>query len=98
MVATSPCLCDCTFEHAPPPRPFNLQLEVIEGQLWGNVWQRECIARVNLSTGVVEGWVMLTGISAALHKRALVKNHAQDVLNGEGQEGRQGEGGIWTGG
>jgi hypothetical protein len=30
-----------------------LQLELIDGELWANVWQTECIARINITTGQV---------------------------------------------
>jgi hypothetical protein len=36
-----------------PPLASPAQLEMINGELWGNVWQTECIARVNVTTGVV---------------------------------------------
>lgn len=57
------------------------QLEVIEGQLWANVWQSECIARIDLNTGAVVEWVLLHGLRAALLKRNPQQTD-MDVLNG----------------
>ncbi len=33
------------------------ELEIINGELWANVWQTDSIARINLQTGVVTGWI-----------------------------------------
>lgn len=35
------------------------QMEWVDGEIWGNVWQTECIARIDPATGAVLGWVML---------------------------------------
>lgn len=77
----------CTHGHAvgthPPAHAASpLQLEVVNGELWGNVWQTECIARVNMTTGVVIGWIHMHGLRDTLLKRGLAANHRMDVLNG----------------
>jgi Glutamine cyclotransferase len=36
-----------------------MQMEWVDGEIWGNVWQTECIARIDPATGAVLGWVML---------------------------------------
>jgi len=56
------------------------ELEVIEGELWANVWMTECIARIDLQTGSVTHWMLLHGL-----KQGLRRSHpgvGTDVLNG----------------
>ena len=57
-----------------------LQLEWVEGELWGNVWQSECIARIDPATGAVRGWILLDGLT----QRAIQagSGYQIDVLNG----------------
>jgi len=61
------------------------ELELIDGELWANIFGTECIARVEPSTGAVVGWVDLTGIlnrkkaAAAARKKGL---DPPDILNG----------------
>ena len=54
------------------------ELEWVEGEIWANVWQTECIARINPSTGSVRFSLLIfcfqvcelqsmTSIQAALH-------------------------------
>ena len=57
---------------------FINELETIGGQVWGNVLERDCVARIDPRTGRVVGWVIMDGL-----------RHAQDpgtgnagVLNG----------------
>lgn len=38
---------------------FVVQMEWVDGEIWGNVWQTECIARIDPATGAVLAWVML---------------------------------------
>ncbi|MEW5304621.1 MAG: hypothetical protein WDW36_007220 [Sanguina aurantia] len=57
------------------------ELEVIDGELWANIWQRECIARIDLATGKVVGWVLLHGLREAMLKRRR-RDGQVDVLNG----------------
>ncbi len=58
------------------------QLEYIEGELWGNVWQTECVARVNVTTGRVTAWVLLHGLLGGLVRRNPDHAYDMDVLNG----------------
>lgn len=51
------------------------ELEVIGGEVWANVWQTDCIARVCRATGQVTGWLLLSGLKRAGWGGA-------DVLNG----------------
>ncbi|KAG1662374.1 hypothetical protein FOA52_006636 [Chlamydomonas sp. UWO 241] len=65
------------------PLPWLNELEIIDGQLWANVWQTNCIARVNLTTGDVVGWVLLPGLAARAaeaHPRGYLGSG--EVLNG----------------
>jgi len=47
-------------ENIPVPR-LN-ELEYIDGEVWANVYQTSCIARINPSNGQVTGWLDITGI------------------------------------
>jgi len=61
------------------------ELEMIDGEIWGNVFGKECIARIDPSTGVVRGWVDLTGIldrHRASADAAAKGLEPPDVLNG----------------
>jgi hypothetical protein len=58
------------------------QLEFIGGEVWANVWQTECIARICPETGKVKGWLLMHGLGQSLANRNLASNH-MDVLNGE---------------
>jgi glutamine cyclotransferase len=59
-----------------------LQLEHINGEIWANIWQTECIARICPDSGKVKGWLLMHGLAANLQKRGL-SNNAMDVLNGK---------------
>jgi glutamine cyclotransferase len=52
------------------------ELEMVKGELFANVWSSDRIARINLKTGQVTGWIDLAGI---LDPRDRV---GADVLNG----------------
>ena len=58
------------------------QLEYIDGELWANVWQTECIARVNLTTGHVSHWMLMHGLRDSLLRRPGTQRGLLDVLNG----------------
>jgi glutamine cyclotransferase len=53
------------------------ELEYVAGEVWANVWQTDLIARIDLETGQVAGWIDLSG----LLDTAVVTQPA-DVLNG----------------
>jgi len=59
-----------------------LQLESIDGEIWANIWQTECIARICPDSGKVKGWVLMHGLRANLESRGL-SNNPMDVLNGK---------------
>jgi glutamine cyclotransferase len=56
------------------------ELEWVDGLIYANIWQTECIAQIEPNTGNVVGWVDLSGITD------MVKVHSPDkrvdVLNG----------------
>ena len=54
------------------------ELEVVDGEIWANVWQTDRIARIDPETGQVTGWIDLTGLLSESDRG----NHRVDVLNG----------------
>jgi glutaminyl-peptide cyclotransferase len=53
------------------------ELEVVDGEIWANVWQTDRIARINPETGQVTGWIDLSGLLSEKDRKRQV-----DVLNG----------------
>ena len=53
------------------------ELEIVEGELYANVWQTNRIARISLKTGKVLGWIDLKGILGPMYR---LESNA--VLNG----------------
>jgi glutamine cyclotransferase len=49
-----------TAENIPVPR-LN-ELEYVEGEVWANVYQTACIARIDPASGNVVGWIDIAGI------------------------------------
>jgi glutaminyl-peptide cyclotransferase len=54
------------------------ELEVVDGEIWANVWQTDRIARIDPETGQVTGWIDLTGLLSEKDR----ERHPVDVLNG----------------
>ena len=54
------------------------ELEVVDGEIWANVWQTDRIARIDPDTGQVTGWVDLTGLLPESDRG----RQRVDVLNG----------------
>lgn len=50
------------------------ELEYVKGDLYANIWLQQKIAIINPQTGLVKGWIDLTGIYQS--------NNTDDVLNG----------------
>lgn len=61
-----------------PVKQLN-ELEWIRGEVWANVWQTSRIARIDLETGVVLGWIDLTDLAA---------REPRGVLNGIAAKGQ----------
>lgn len=55
------------------------ELEFIKGEVWANVWQTDCIARISHEDGVVLGWVLLPNLRERL---VAAGYNGIDVLNG----------------
>jgi glutamine cyclotransferase len=53
------------------------ELEFVQGEVYANVWQTDRIARIDLDSGRVTGWIDLTGL---LNRENL--DQPVDVLNG----------------
>jgi glutamine cyclotransferase len=60
------------------------ELEVVEGEIFANVWQTDRIARISPSSGKVLGWIDLTGLLSPLYQRlpgAVLNGIAYDARN-----------------
>jgi glutamine cyclotransferase len=53
------------------------ELEIVEGEIYANVWQTDRIARVSPATGEVLGWIDLSGLLTPPDREG-----GEDVLNG----------------
>ena len=53
------------------------ELELVEGQIFANVWHSNRIARISLQTGDVVGWIDLTGLLSPIYRL-----EPEAVLNG----------------
>jgi glutamine cyclotransferase len=60
------------------------ELEIVEGEIYANVWQTDRIARVSSATGEVLGWIDLGGLLAAPDREG-----SEDVLNGIAYDAQQ---------
>lgn len=66
--------------------PWLNELEYIEmdgpgsAEIWANLWQTECIVRVNMTSGRVTHWVIMHGLRDELARRP--GSGGLDVLNG----------------
>lgn len=57
------------------------ELELIEGQLWANIWMSPLIARINTESGRVESWISADVLQPEAMKYRS-PGHQIDVLNG----------------
>ena len=64
------------FDGETPVEQLN-ELEMVEGELLANVWMSDRIARIDLATGRVSGWIELAFLRAQLGL-----TEPQAVLNG----------------
>ena len=59
------------------------ELEMVNGEIWANVWETSSLVRINPTTGAVIGWVDLDGVFTDSDRRPYLKPGQQvDVLNG----------------
>lgn len=54
------------------------ELEYVEGEIWANVWQTDRVARIDPTSGLVTGWIDLSGLLSPEERQT----HTVDVLNG----------------
>ena len=83
VTAHFPCIALCSVYHVVLTRSDASapQLEWVDGELWGNVWQTECIARIDPKSGLIRGWILLSGLADAARRAS--KGRHVDVLNGK---------------
>lgn len=55
------------------------ELEVIDGEVWANIWMSDLVARIDKHTGLVNSWVDMRGM---LSHADIPPGHKVDVLNG----------------
>jgi glutaminyl-peptide cyclotransferase len=60
------------------PVPNLNELEIVDGEIWANVWKTDRVARIDPETGQVTGWIDLRGL---LSERDETRRPV-DVLNG----------------
>lgn len=68
-----------------PVRMLN-ELEMIDDEIWANVWLTECVARIDPATGRVNGWVLFHGLRDALPTGGAP---APEALNGIAWDARR---------
>ncbi|KAK2653981.1 hypothetical protein Ddye_013837 [Dipteronia dyeriana] len=61
------------------------ELEFINGEVWANVWQTDCIARISPKDGMVLGWILLPHLREGL----VAAGNGIDVLNGIAWDGEK---------
>ncbi|KAL8139765.1 hypothetical protein V2J09_005786 [Rumex salicifolius] len=63
---------------------YNLnELEFVNGEVWANIWQTDCVVRISREYGSVLGWIILP----ELRMRLLRAGKRIDVLNGIAWDG-----------
>ncbi len=83
-----------TYEETHTVEVFNIkgpilninELEYVRGEVFANIWKTERIARIDTESGMVVGWIDLSGLSSHIKE-----NTSIDVLNGiafNGEEDR----------
>lgn len=71
-----------TIQDGGQPVQWVNELEYIDGHVWGNVWQTDCLAKIDPGTGNVTGWALLHGLADRTRKEQPSNSHRMDVLNG----------------
>jgi glutaminyl-peptide cyclotransferase len=60
------------------------ELEIVEGELFANIWQTDRIARISPQSGKVVGWIDLTGLLSSVYRRqdgAVLNGIAYDAIH-----------------
>lgn len=60
------------------------ELEMVNGELWANVWRTDRIVRIDPATGAVLGWINLAGLLPQSERTG-----GEDVLNGIAYDAEQ---------
>ena len=81
-----------TIKDGQRPIRFANELETVGGEIWANILERDCVARIDPFTGVVNGWIDLSGLSKKLDSSP----QRPGVLNGIAYD-RQGDRLFFTG-
>lgn len=55
------------------------ELEMVNDELWANIWFSNLVARIDVSTGIVTGWIDMQNV---LDYKSIPTGHRVDVLNG----------------
>jgi glutamine cyclotransferase len=76
-----------------PVRWLN-ELEWVNGSVWANVWQTECVAIIEPASGRVTSWLLLHGLRGGLAARRLPQPRGMDVLNGLAHDAASGR--VWA--
>jgi len=63
------------------------ELEWIDGEIWGNIWQTECIARIDPNTAEIKSWILMEGLTTMT--RVANQWPRMDVLNGIAWDARK---------
>lgn len=66
------------------------ELELVDGEIWANVWFTECIARIDPNSGSVNGWLLLHGLRSEQQRTRERSMGPVDVLNGIAYHQRSG--------
>lgn len=59
------------------PLSYLNEIEWVKGEVWGNIWQTNAIARIDPRSGVVKGWIDLSALPETVRKP-----HVEAVPNG----------------
>ena len=65
------------------------ELEYIDGEIYANIWQTDYIVRIDPETGMVVGWIDLSGLLSD-EEMAGLSNPGNAVLNGIAYDGENG--------
>lgn len=72
------------FDGSTPLTEIN-ELEYVRGEIYANIWHADRIARIDARTGMIVGWIDLTGLVAPgeVHdEEAVLNGIAYDAMNG----------------
>lgn len=58
------------------------EMELIDDELWGNIYEKDCIARFSPDSGSVSAWVILSDILNQIAREARTGTSSPGVLNG----------------